>query len=494
MNKKLISAAVLLGVAGTSSAVNVNPDGIGQVLLYPYYTVNDDKSTFINIVNTTNQAKAVKVRLSEGVNTWEVLDFNLYLSPYDVWAGAITKDSDGDAILKSPDTSCTVPDNSKLAAGTKLRSFNIDEFAADSGEVVSDDLKNLQNRLSEGHLEVIDMGDIQPTYLVGTENLKAAVTHNDQGVPVNCGLLQTAFAGDWNNDSTIGMNAASGGLFGSATVMDLAKGIGASYDATALQGVILGTAHSHPGTSFPNLNGDIETNGDNDIDGNVGSTVAYLHDGTSVTPFGFSSTLDAVSAALAVTSINNEYVNFGDFTTDWVVSFPTKHYYVNPNTVGDSLNAPGQVGLLADADEDGEYNYNRQPFNGSFGVEVNFKIWDREEQNDDSVTLDFSPQRGPAQDELPYEVNVLEFNTERNVLKSFLKNPVPGAYDSGWAQLTFTNNAGIVGYNYLDNTFARVAGVPAIGFAAMQTVTEGTTLSNYTSFYDHKYTRAVSGE
>ena len=42
-NKKSLYAAIAgvsaLGMAGTANAVHVNPDGLGQVLIYPYYTV-----------------------------------------------------------------------------------------------------------------------------------------------------------------------------------------------------------------------------------------------------------------------------------------------------------------------------------------------------------------------------------------------------------------------------------------------------------------------
>jgi hypothetical protein len=70
MKKNSLSTAVVAGIAGIAglsgmaNAVNVNPDGLGQVLLYPYYTVNGGNSTLVSIVNTTDQAKAVKVRKS----------------------------------------------------------------------------------------------------------------------------------------------------------------------------------------------------------------------------------------------------------------------------------------------------------------------------------------------------------------------------------------------------------------------------------------------
>jgi hypothetical protein len=60
------------------------------------------------VVNTTDSAKAVKVRFKEGYNSREVLDFNMYMSAYDVWVAAI-QDDGGTPTLYIPDTTCTVP-------------------------------------------------------------------------------------------------------------------------------------------------------------------------------------------------------------------------------------------------------------------------------------------------------------------------------------------------------------------------------------------------
>jgi hypothetical protein len=126
MNRKNLTAAVLAGLAGaaglagTAQAVNLNPDGLGQVLIYPYYTANGGNSTLLSVVNTTDSAKAVKVRFLEGFNSREVLDFNLYLSHHDVWVAGIIHDApqsddytpsewDTDTSLVITDDSCTVP-------------------------------------------------------------------------------------------------------------------------------------------------------------------------------------------------------------------------------------------------------------------------------------------------------------------------------------------------------------------------------------------------
>ena len=96
MKRNNLTAAVLAGlagiagIAGTAQAVNMNPDGLGQVLIYSYYTTNDGNQTILSVVNTTESVKAVKVRFLEGFNSREVLDFNLYMSPKDVWVAAIS--------------------------------------------------------------------------------------------------------------------------------------------------------------------------------------------------------------------------------------------------------------------------------------------------------------------------------------------------------------------------------------------------------------------
>ena len=70
--------------AGSAQAVALNADGLGNVLLYPYYTVREPSAgnaynSLLSVVNSTSSAKAVKVRFLEGKNSREVLDFNLYL-------------------------------------------------------------------------------------------------------------------------------------------------------------------------------------------------------------------------------------------------------------------------------------------------------------------------------------------------------------------------------------------------------------------------------
>lgn len=134
MRRKVLSAAVIaLASVGSAQAVNISGNGMGEVLIFPYFTVNGGNETLISVVNTTDHTKAVKVRFREYQNSAEVLDFNLYLSPEDVWTGKITEDAAGGAKVITADKSCTVP--AIPAGGVAFRSFQYDGgVASDNGE------------------------------------------------------------------------------------------------------------------------------------------------------------------------------------------------------------------------------------------------------------------------------------------------------------------------------------------------------------------------
>jgi len=76
---RIVSAAalVLLLFVQSVSAVSLSPSGTGQVLVYPYYTVNKGQDTLISVVNASGISKVVQVRLLEGDNGRDTLSFVL---------------------------------------------------------------------------------------------------------------------------------------------------------------------------------------------------------------------------------------------------------------------------------------------------------------------------------------------------------------------------------------------------------------------------------
>src|SRR5947209_2227238 len=91
-----LGSALGLVLPPSAMAVQLGTDGRGDVLLYPYTTRADAAgnayATLLSVVNPTVSAKAVRVRFLEGKNSRPVFDFNLFLSPFDVWTGAVLPD------------------------------------------------------------------------------------------------------------------------------------------------------------------------------------------------------------------------------------------------------------------------------------------------------------------------------------------------------------------------------------------------------------------
>jgi len=361
MNRKNLTAAVLAGLAGaaglagTAQAVNLNPDGLGQVLIYPYFTSNDGNQTVLSVVNTTDQAKAVKVRFLEGYNSREVLDFNLYLSAYDVWVAGIA-DVDGTPNLFIPDTSCTVPYlyGMGLDAGMEYGMQPFLPYAYEGKN--TDGGPTGIGRAAEGHFEMIEMGTLvdDDTAYAATKEYPArpgaakAATHvetADGPMPYDCNVLVENWtgyggakphpmAGVWYDEAG-GVGQAhsdtrrnSGGLFGGAAVINPANGTMFSYDAKAIQGYDKTSdgVHYVPGNANPSLNsGSVKT-----------ATVFFGVPQNKAVTLSYGSGVDAVSAVFMHDNMMNTYTVEEDLNaaSEFVFSFPTKSFYVDTAIVG----------------------------------------------------------------------------------------------------------------------------------------------------------------
>ena len=101
-----------LGFAGAASAQSfqVNESGTGHILVVPYYTAQNGNMSVFHLTNTdTIRGKAVKVRFRGASNSDDVLDFQVFMSPGDVWTAAVTADAAGKAQLVTADNTCTLP-------------------------------------------------------------------------------------------------------------------------------------------------------------------------------------------------------------------------------------------------------------------------------------------------------------------------------------------------------------------------------------------------
>jgi len=492
IQKKALAAAVVaaLGV-GTAEAVFQNPNGTGQVLIYPYYTVQQvggkSMNTLVTVVNTTTSAKVMKVRFREGKASKEVLDFNLYLSPNDVWTAAIVP---GDTSESSPgrllsfDKSCTNP--AIPATGVDFRNF---EYAGDG-------LGNGLDRTREGYPEILELATLKGA-------AKTAVTHNAAGVPANCAYVRTANGAvpDPNNN----VDLPTGGLTGTGTIINVAQGSDIGYNAVAL---------ANWRTSAATVTLTNETN--NLADGDPASVTAATYvEGIEIPVttanefFNRSNALnavDAVSSTMMATSVINEFILDGatQSNTDWVFTFPTRHYYhgrtARNATQSSTTVAPFSSKLTA------------------FGLcePVQITYFNREEASAVAAGSDFSPAPEEEVSALCFESTILSFRSGQAHHPSGLTSAVLGSknitpvtvsnFENGWAKVDFLGeDAAIkatfsVGFTSSGATLgisgnsgaATFAGLPVVGFMARSftNTTAGTcdvVPCNYNASFGHKY-------
>lgn len=474
---KAVALAATLGAAASAHAVNVDQNGLGQVLLYPVYTAEEGNVTAVHVTNTTNTYKAVKVRFVEGMNSQEVLDFNLYLSPYDVWTGGVIQTAEG-ASLVTQDNSCTA--GALATEGQPFVTYLFDgsyEVPNQPGLVRADSVSSAA-RTRVGHLEVIEMGEIDATLVLGTVNgqnvtARNAIKHGANGVPGNCDLVRSAWntGGVWLNDATEGMTPPTGGLYGTATVVNVNAGTEFGVEVTALANFTTNQIHAQPGDLDPSLNNSQLT--------------ATFANGAQRT---YAEGIDAVSAVLMKESIKNDFAYGAGLNaqTDFVITFPTKALYVNNGgTVTGNVYTP---------------NAAFAPFTAGWNVDtskacetISVSYYDREERTQQLTVNQISPRPPQAQGiALCYETNVFSVGNSRVVGGEFVRTQLnlDSSFQTGWLNIDLTGT----GRTLEDDTSTLTHnGLPAIGFAAtaIQNGDVGGLLSNYAGAYSHKATATV---
>ena len=434
-------------------SVHFSSNGLGQVLVFPYYTVNNDLNTLLSVVNTGDEVKAVKVRFLEGDNSQPVLQFNLYLAPYDVWTAALSFKDEG-VELTTSDNSC-VP---FLDQSGQL--FLSSAFVLDSG---SDAIE----RVREGHFEIIEMGIVVDDTLA----LEATLIN---GVPHNCDGLEDAWSpgGRWFADGSDGISQATGGLTGAAVIVDVFEGTAVSYLPDVIDGFYAegDSSHTDPVYFFPSLQN--------------AQPLSLVIDSGKVIESEWAEGIDAISALYVRDAIINEYaLGSGiEARTEWVITFPTKTFYVDP--------ASGPI----------------RPFNSVFrsangACEEYVKtLYNQESESEELTGFIFRPPNG----ELCWSTNIIYYynNTEGisihdgpTILGSF--NNFTGIdvrpFTAGFSSVEFPEN---VLMTDLSGNFT-YHGLPVTGFAIQQysnTNAQHGLLARYATIFQHRYNTLITKE
>ena len=304
-----------------SPTLALNPDGVGHILIVPYFSTQSGNATLLNIVNTdTVNGKAVKIRFRGASNSDDVFDFQLFLSPADVWAANVSKGASGLSRLTTEDKSCTLPANVNQDFIT-IRLNTIDL----SGDA-------LANETREGYVEILTMGDIPPS--AETTSLGHAIQHNEQGVPpCTAPILVSLTQGD-----TRLLNPTTG-LMANWTIINVANTTIWSGEALALEARSQGLAAEGRNLYWPQTATSLtaEQIAANTADPLLlaGTVEAASHDLPDLsTPYTLGAATPVVQAtelsdALAAKQVAAEYLTNPTIgaSTDWIVSQPTRRYY-----------------------------------------------------------------------------------------------------------------------------------------------------------------------
>lgn len=483
-----LAAVGLVGVAGAqvqSTAIAANPDGLGEALIYPFYSVQNGNATLLSVVNTTDQGKVVKIRFREYANSEDVRDFNIYLSAKDVWTAAVlpvgssgmtgsggfTGAAAGGAMVVTQDTTCTAPNKTSWQDVTAdfggVASYAVPFSKADyenhdnstRGSAATQTLE----RTTRGYFEVIEQATV-PT----STTMYTRIDHRvaGQGGKPNCAGLH-ALSPSVNTSyqySSFGLTAPSGGLFGSVAWLSLGNGASTAISATAMNGFSRAPTVYFAGDEKPNFTDHLSTR-----------TVVTTTERVVIADFAGSPTATglnpsvpnawAASAPLFATNIYGEYFYSSDLagSTDWVITMPGKRHFVTfagsgsfPATDAYAPTSTTTVPPFANssywrtASGTGQY---------TSPVALGGVSYDREEATFTQPGCLFSPcDRTVAEtNALPHESNVVAFGASGQAttaasgalnannslwLLGQLQTPTVGG---GWFDLSFTGTRPVVG-------------------------------------------------
>jgi len=490
MKKIVLSVAIHALAVGplAAHAVSLNPKGLGQVLIYPYYTVNKSQDTYLSVANASDVGKVVRVRFHEGYNGRNVLDFTLYLSAHDTWAATVSAPdatTTSGARLSWSDNSCIddLPQNP----------YPFAPYAYDGGSGMPPDSgPQTISRTREGHVEIIALGDIVP----GSQ-LEAAITHVQPDPPTpNGGVPATmnGAAGRCPGVSALAegaLMAPSSGLFGSGAIVNVGEGTFYPYNADAITGFtdvpLFASTDQGRNVTLDDANSSEATNG---------VARAYLSDNDGKPlALDYAAGHGAVSAVFMTDALYNEYLVGAGLgaNTDWVVTFPTKRFYTDQQIYAGNEISPFEA-----------------PFEkGQSNVVVIPQAYDREEGGFPpaaSCPGGSPPECIPPTAQLAYEVNVIGFQaspgSESGYASDVLGSTLTSAYfprlsDTGWAKLDlYASKHTLAGGTSSSGAGVALAGLPATGFMVYNIINSNAQpgkLANYSGLFPHRKTLFCQG-
>jgi hypothetical protein len=212
-----------------------------------------------------------------------------------------------------------------------------------------------------------------------------------------------------------------------------------------------------------------------------GAIASIQGDGSCPQLLDYHSGIDAVSAVLMANTVYGEYLTAGSLgaDTDWVLTFPTKAFYVDKRLYPGNPTAPFE-----------------HPFaDGISNVSVSGTVYGREGNG-----TTFASGTSPA---LEYEVNVLPVRTRPQESSGVFGSGDPygmgiaPAGDAGHITLDLAGNAHVLeGGRTTDGKTVALSGLPVTGFMAYNIVNanaQQNVLANYGGTFALRATESCAG-
>jgi hypothetical protein len=285
-------------------------------------------------------------------------------------------------------------------------------------------------------------------------------------------------------DNETKVTPPSGGLTGSAFLINVLEGTLYSEDAVALDDFSRVALWARPDPATPSLQ---------DVNPKVSKVldVSGYRESQWSTDKG-ANPVDPVSAVLMQNQLINQFVldAVTRSGTDWIVTMPTKPAYVSSPS---QALPPFESGFGAGGAPD---RFGDAP--GCIDADITME-YDREGNHDNLFGDSFGlPPYCPHIVSLPWVANVVTFSNS-NVLASNIGIPIYGLYQNGWLRLEPFQYATSIVHRLISTDIPPVTyfGLPMIGFMANNysngalPTANGPVLSNYSATSPHKGTLRI---
>jgi hypothetical protein len=448
------ASAGYAGIVNAQSAELADNSGLGDLAIVPYYTVQGGWSTGVSVINTSDTlTQVVKIRLRRASDSMDALDFNIILSPNDVYTGYLQGDAD-EIRFYSNDNSCTAP------AYSASNYFEMPNIFSEGAE--------------EGYIEVIGMAAAEASQPISVNALHSAV-----GVPKDCARVRdNFFPGSTNTDYGTTANLSRRGVIDSTTTHQYTSAAGTSVvpnsyiDAPNSLKVSYFIKSDESGTEFGNdavhiadfMDGPSMTNqrfgiNEGDLQGfdypDLNGGAVYSATIDPIMGAASRGTYEALRNTLGALEVINDWskntTELFTVDTDWVVTTPGQYTMALPYIFYQTAKADALPTTLCEGGTPSAPNvYN--PTTGAncdyrdIPMQANFTVYDREERG---ITIDegdlvVSPQP-PGEitvDVLKSEVNVIQWGSPVLNAASFITLSGPEGAEAGWSKMGVTQWGG----------------------------------------------------